>query len=298
MGAEFQYVACNLCGADDAAVLSSQARWGQSMTNVVCRRCGLVYANPRLGRERLDRFYREWVYPEFIANGRFSEHLIASSRRQASETFHYFAGRASQPFAGTRLLEVGPGLGDFLVLAREAGADILGAEMDGLYADFAERERRLPIIRTHIEALDEHRTFDLIALFHVLEHLEDPARTLAMLRTRLAPGGRLLIEVPDVMAPWGSSPAEFFRIEHLYNFSLQTLGGLLAKAGLRIVARDDERFLLRVVAAAADERVDAPDLSHHYDAVRRHFLKWRARARLLAPYYALRRLMSRSARQR
>ena len=298
MGPEFQHVACNLCGADDAVVLASQARWGQSMTNVVCRRCGLVYANPRLGREALDRFYREWVYPEFIANGRFSDRLIASSRRQASETFQYFAGRANQPFAGLRLLEVGPGLGDFLVLARDAGADILGAEMDGLYADFAERERRLPIIRTHIEALDEHRTFDVIALFHVLEHLEDPKHTLAVLRTRLAAGGRLLIEVPDFMAPWPSSPGEFFRIEHLYNFSLQTLGGLLAKAGLRIIAYDDERFLLRVVAAAADERVDEPDLSHHYADARRHFLKWRARARLLAPYYALRRLTSRSPRRR
>jgi hypothetical protein len=51
------------------------------------------------------------------------------------------------------------------------------------------------------------------------------------------------------------------------------------------------------VAAAADEKNDGPDLSQHYAAVRRHFLKWRVRAQLLAPYYAIRRLTSRSPRR-
>jgi SAM-dependent methyltransferase len=294
---DVQHVACNLCGADDADILSNRARWGQSMTNVVCRRCGLVYANPRLAREPLDRFYRQSVYPEFLENGRFSDRLMTSSRLQAAATFAYFADRARQQFSTSRLLEVGPGLGDFLVLARTAGADVLGAEMDGLYADFAERERQVPIVRTHIEGLDEHRAFDLIALFHVLEHLEDPKATLAMLRTRLAPGGRMLIEVPNFMGPWPSTPADFFRVEHLYNFSFETLSGVLARAGLRVLARDDDPFLLRVVAVA-DDSVSEADLSGHSVAAKRHFLRWRARARLLAPYYALRRALSPSARRR
>src|SRR5436190_7615443 len=92
--ADLESVRCNLCGADESTVLNHRARWNQPMINVVCRRCGLVYANPRLAREPLDRFYREWVYPEFVgASGEFTERLLESSRKQAADTFAFFTDR-------------------------------------------------------------------------------------------------------------------------------------------------------------------------------------------------------------
>jgi 2-polyprenyl-3-methyl-5-hydroxy-6-metoxy-1,4-benzoquinol methylase len=268
------------------------------MTNVICRRCGLVYANPRLAREPLDRFYREQVYPEFLRDGQFTARLINSSIHQATQTFAFFNEVTGDQFAGRRLLEIGPGLGDFLVLARDAGAEVLGVEMDGLYADFAERERRVPILRKHVEALEAGDMFDFIALFHVLEHLENPQATLRSLRTRLKPRGQLLIEVPNFLAPWRTWPTEFFRVEHTYNFSLETLRALLALTGFSIVAHDREPFLLRVVAEPSTEAVALPFAPHHYEKAVRHLVKWRLRAALFAPYYALRRALSPAAHRR
>jgi SAM-dependent methyltransferase len=286
-------VACAVCGVDDARVLSWRARWGQRMRTVACRRCGLVYASPRPDRERLARFYREQIYTQYLdASGRFQERLLASSRTQARDTFDFFVGRAGQRLAGSRVLEVGCGLGDFLVLAREAGARVLGLELDGPYADFAEKQHNLSIGRGRVEDLDTEARFDVIALFHVVEHLEDPVGVLAALRPKLASGGRLFIEVPDFMGPWRIPFTEFLRLEHLYNFSPETLRRVLARAGFRVTRQDGDPFLLRVVAEPGSSELPAAPRERDRRSVLRHVLTWRVRGRLLQPYYAVRRRLS------
>lgn len=268
------------------------------MTNVVCRRCGLVYATPRLTRGPLDRFYREWVYPEFLdASGQFTRRLLESSRKEAAETFRYFGQGSAESMHGRRLLEIGCGLGDFLTLARNGGAEVLGVEMEGLYAAHAE-QAGLPIVRDYIETFPLDRTYDVIAMFHVLEHLEDPKATLTALRPYLDPGGHLFLEVPNFLGPWRIPVTEFLRVEHLYNFSLATLEGLLHATGYRIVARDSDPFVLRVRAVRSNEKSADRDLSGHHDEVLRHIFRWRVRARVFQPYYALRRLATPDARRR
>ena len=286
-------IACAACGVDDARLLSRRARWRQRVRTVLCRRCGLVYASPRPDRDLLARFYREHIYTQYVdESGRFRERLLTASRLQARETFDFFVNRARQRLAGARLLEVGCGLGDFLVLAREAGARVLGVELEGPYADFAEKEHGLSITRGRVEDLDTEARFDVIALFHVVEHLEDPVGVLAALRPRLAAGGRLFIEVPDFMGPWRIPFTEFLRLEHLYNFSPETLRLVLARAGFRVTRQDDHPFLLRVVAEPGPVEGSAPPREVHHRDVVRHVVTWRVRGRLLQPYYAVRRLLA------
>lgn len=286
-------VACNLCGAQDATTLSRRARWGQRVHTVACRGCGLVYVDPRLDTDALGAFYRERIYPEYRdAAGGFHEHLLAASRKQAAETFDYFVRRAGVSLRGLRLLELGCGLGDFLDLARRAGADVLGVELDGPYADFAERHHRLPVVRRAIETLAPGGPFDVIAMFHVLEHVEDPCAALDSLHGHLAPDGRLLIEVPNFMGGARIRLSEFLRVEHLYNFSRVTLREILRKTGFRETASDADAYVLRVVADAAtggERGIDWTRLRGHHGAVRRHVLIWRLRARLFQLYYALKR---------
>lgn len=290
----YSSVSCNLCGADDTVLLESRARWGERMHNVICRRCGLVYASPRIDREELDQFYRRRVYPEFLgADGQFTERLTSSSAKDATATFRYFTQGGGVEWRDQQVLEIGCGLGHFLAMCRDAGAHVQGVELDGLYADYAERVQRLPIVRNYVEQVEFQQLFDVIALFHVVEHLEDPVQLLESLHRLLAPNGRLLIEVPNLAGPWRIPPAEFFRVEHLFNFTFETLSQLLRRAGFEVVARDHDPFLVRVVARSAPER-KAPDLAAlagECDRMRRHLAMWRWRARLFQPWYAARRLV-------
>lgn len=285
---------CNLCGADDAAPLETRARWGERMHNVVCRRCGLVYASPRLDRDDLDEFYRRRVYPQFLGpDGRFTERLINAATKEAAVTFRHFANELE--LRDKAVLEIGCGLGHFLVLCRGAGARVQGVELDGLYADYAEREHELPIVRNHIEHVEFKHPFDVVAMFHVVEHLEDPVALLTSVRRLLAPNGRLLIEVPNLAGPWRVPPSEFFRVEHLFNFTFETLSQVLRRAGFEVEARGrgHDTYLVRVVARASEEATE-PDLKRlagEYTRVRRHLFKWRWRARLFQPWYAVRRML-------
>jgi len=292
-------IPCNLCGADDAVPLERRARWGEQMHNVICRRCGLVYASPRLDRETLDEFYRRRVYPQFLgADGRFTDRLINAATAEAAVTFRYFANGLE--LRDRSVLEIGCGLGHFLALCRDAGARVQGVELDGLYADYAEREHGLPIIRKHIEHVQFEHPFDVIAMFHVVEHLEDPVALLAEARRLLAPDGRLLIEVPNLTGPWRVPPAEFFRVEHLFNFTFETLSQMLRRAGFAVEAHahNHDPYLVRVVARAA-EAASSPDLAAlagERDRVERHLFKWRWRARLFQPWYAGRRWLRGASR--
>jgi 2-polyprenyl-3-methyl-5-hydroxy-6-metoxy-1,4-benzoquinol methylase len=76
-------------------------------------------------------------------------------------------------------------------------------------------------------------TFDVIHLFHVLEHVPDPISTLETVASLLAPDGILLVEVPDIGGPWRG--LSMFHPAHVQHFSAATLGRTLAAAGFTIL---------------------------------------------------------------
>jgi SAM-dependent methyltransferase len=83
----------------------------------------------------------------------------------------------------------------------------------------------------------EWSAFDVVASFHVVEHVSSPVRFVEELARRLKPGGLLVIETPDI----GSAPFRLFGTrwrqfipEHLYFFDRRTLARLLEGRGFRI----------------------------------------------------------------
>jgi SAM-dependent methyltransferase len=135
------------------------------------------------------------------------------------------------------VLDYGCGNGDFLAaLARE------GYGVEGVEPSEAGRACVPPRIAV-TDSLDgvEGRSFAAVTLWHVLEHVATPLETLVGLRGRLAPGGLLLVAVPNAASPearW-CGPAWFHRDipRHVAQFTPAALDALLARAGLRVVSR-------------------------------------------------------------
>ena len=81
-------------------------------------------------------------------------------------------------------------------------------------------------------------SFDLVTLWHVLEHVYDPVGVLTQIRRLLKPGGLLMLEVPNfasacsVMFRWSWAPLESPR--HLFQFTPGTLTVLLTKIGFHV----------------------------------------------------------------
>jgi SAM-dependent methyltransferase len=135
-----------------------------------------------------------------------------------------------------RLLDIGCGHGDFMLYCRQRGWTVAGLEQPR--SPVMELKARLGIDVYELQDLEtlpaDH--FDVVTIWHVLEHLPDPARALAQVRRILKPGGLALIEVPNFGGWQGRlGGAAWFHLTvplHLFHFEKHTLARLLVQNGL------------------------------------------------------------------
>ncbi len=228
---------CPLCHADRTSVVAMIADYTVPLTNVICLDCGLVFIHPSPDAKTLRRYYST----EFIQ----SRHQIASveearerARRKGSANKYSIEGLRDGLSVSSRVLEIGCSYGFLLQALKEAtGCHVEGVEPSAVSGAFAREEFGIPLLSGTVEeylAMPKPAPFDLIIVYHVLEHLADPVSVLKALRDRLAKNGRLYVCVPDVTY-LQEPPESFFQVPHLMSFSPWTLRRVLANAGMKIV---------------------------------------------------------------
>jgi SAM-dependent methyltransferase len=158
------------------------------------------------------------------------------NRRRARRLIARLPGtHADSPRLPLRVLDVGCGRAMLLTAFASAGAECHGLER----AEFP-GDPGMAGIQLHRETLceigfpDSH--FDIVVIWHVLEHLRDPLATLRECKRILKPGGVLALAVPNLgswQAHWFG--AYWFHLDlprHLYHFTLQSLSACIETAGL------------------------------------------------------------------
>lgn len=214
---------CRLCGAQQGQRVIGRERyldWGQSL--IRCEQCGGAYLSPDLTPEALTAFYAQHFRRLYtITLGADLDDAWAADR--VKRLAPLLAQRQ-------RVLELGSGFGNFLAAAHRLNPAL------SLFAsepDVAHRQTCLggaPVTFLNDATLAQHAPYDVIVLFHVLEHLSTPLATLQRLRGLLAPDGHLIIEVPDCRAPW--SGWSNVSVAHLSYFTRPSLIRLCQRAGL------------------------------------------------------------------
>ncbi|MBD3760478.1 class I SAM-dependent methyltransferase [Sphingomonadaceae bacterium G21617-S1] len=136
-----------------------------------------------------------------------------------------------RPKAGPmRILEVGAGTGSNLALLQRYGM-VDAIEPDDGARHFAEQRSGLTIKGGYLPHVPlDDGAYDLIVLLDVLEHIPGDIEALAYLRTKLAPGGRILVTVPG--APWMWSSHDVAH-HHQRRYTGAQLRGVFGEAGLR-----------------------------------------------------------------
>jgi SAM-dependent methyltransferase len=185
---------CPYCGGTTDPLVASTDRNRGTTSQVFfywkCKACSLVFMDPI--PEDLQPFY-EGGYSRIPASLAELRELAAPERYRLDALLPYKT-------AG-RLLEIGPWIGKFSVNAMDAGFDVTVLEMDGRCVDFMNRETGIRAIQSSdpAESLNAMKeTFDVIALWHCLEHLRNPWELIRLAAARLEPGGVLLIAMPNI----------------------------------------------------------------------------------------------------
>ena len=128
------------------------------------------------------------------------------------------------------LLDVGAGTGDFLKQAQLNGWSITGVEPNPKARDLAKKKNITMV--TSLEEITEP-TYDVITLWHVLEHLPNLETKISQLHNLLKPNGTLIIAVPNFKSYDAKHYKEFWAAydvpRHLYHFSRKAISRIFSK---------------------------------------------------------------------
>lgn len=136
-----------------------------------------------------------------------------------------------QPQKGI-LLDIGAGTGDFLVASKSKGWDVVAVEPSQKAADFVTKKGLTCLVDT--SSLENH-TFDVITMWHVLEHVADVDAQINELKRLLKPKGSLIIAVPNYKSfdakHYGRFWAAFDVPRHLWHFSKTSIKTIFESRG-------------------------------------------------------------------
>jgi len=243
-GEHFEDAACYLCDGQQRQLLvvAEDDLTGKpgKFSFVRCTECGLAYQHPRLTVTHIKAYYDQ----EYIAHRKktnwgmltplYQRAMDKHDRAKAALIKRYLALSAT-----SNVLDVGCGAGTFLLKLRELyGAKISGVDFKDLSAlpGFENIQFRCGLF--YDQDFSDER-FDLITMWHFLEHDYDPLRTLVTAHHLLAPDGLMVIEVPRLDSisyalykeRWPGLQAP----QHTVLYSKTTLLAMLEKAGFDVL---------------------------------------------------------------
>lgn len=227
-------VACLACGAMEYEFLFSQKGW----TVYKCNSCGLGVLDPMPSQEELAGLYRSAYFVGHYDEG-LSPGTEAMQKRLSQESHRI---KFFRPFKKTgRVLDIGCGRGYFLMACREQGFDVQGFDVSEDGAAYVRETLGIPVHTGMLETAFGESTFDVITLWHSLEHTSDPAKYLELARSWLKPGGVLVIDVPNYSGTdarmKGDAWEDWDLPYHLLHFTPSALDTLLQRHGFVVKQR-------------------------------------------------------------
>src|SRR5688500_7389092 len=156
-----------------------------------CYNCRLTVTTPVPSIGELSRYYPQAYY----GSGRRFPHVVEWLLDMLYDFRARTIGAGREP---GKVLDIGCGRGLLLNKFRERGWDPQGTELSEEAATYARDRLNLPVTTDTLEdARFANDQFDLVILWHVLEHVPDPRATLEEIGRVLKPGGTLLVAVPN-----------------------------------------------------------------------------------------------------
>jgi SAM-dependent methyltransferase len=236
----FELVACDLCGQTGAPAYIRMADHLYGVPGIFtiakCQSCGLLFTNPRPKHSLMGELYSDY-YDGSVGfrepqTRSFSERIKKNLflRKTYHRIFGNYMGEVLSKTRG-RVLDIGCGMGGILEDLAKLGCETFGIEPNPDAAKMC-KEKRLNVECGFIEdMIYPEDYFDVVLLFHVIEHLSSPKKALDEIFRILKPGGCAFIWCPNAE----SYVAKFFRDFwagwhlpfHLYHFSPKTISALI-----------------------------------------------------------------------
>lgn len=160
-----------------------------------CPSCGLLFTTPRPQGADLDQYYQSEEYYSHQENKMGFIPKVYEAVKSIN-----LKNKVSMAIGGLpqgKLLDIGCGVGDFLVHVKQKQWDVVGVEPSEQARSIAEQRLQSKLLLPNELHQLPDASFDVITMWHVLEHVDNLPDQVSELRRLLKPGGRLLIALPN-----------------------------------------------------------------------------------------------------
>ncbi|MFT2009687.1 class I SAM-dependent methyltransferase [Pontibacter sp. 13R65] len=229
---------CPVCGKQEFKnflVVTDNAVSKESFVIVECENCTFKFTNPRPSEVSIDKYYEseEYISHSNIKTGIINRayHVVRSiTTRQKVELINKYASSKGS------ILDYGCGTGVFLSACKKDGWEIRGVEPNEKAREIASQTTASIVAPALAEI--EGEKYEVITLWHVLEHIHNLNETVEQMLSLLQEDGTLIIAVPNADShdaqQYKENWAAYDVPRHLYHFTQQTMKRFLKKHKMKL----------------------------------------------------------------
>ena len=227
-----EHINCKLCYGSKYKVFNKI----NSHRLVKCKKCGLVYLNPRPNQKEID--------DKYSAEYHIGKLLIQEPKTESEieDKINRNTGMVTKIVKqfGTKgnLLDIGCSTGFFLACLQRYGWQVTGVDISEWASNFAREKLGLNVFTGTVGQVRFTERFDVVTMYHILEHLPNPLKTLKGIPELMADRGVLIIKGPNLGSfdrMWHGEKWRGYDLPfHLYHFTPKTYSMILDKAGFTV----------------------------------------------------------------
>ena len=211
-------MSCTLCGGNDFKLISEKdSKSKVELIVCLCNTCSMVSQNPVPTEQEVEQYYATEYRQDYK---QVFEPKLKHVYRAGNLALNRIGFLTKSSITSGKLLDVGAGGGEFTYVSSQSGFDSTGIEPNIGYSNYAKDQYQANVQTGQLADIDDR--FDVITMFHVMEHIPDPVKTFKKLYDLLNEDGSLFIEVPNIET-YGQSPVNTFFKAHIHYFNETTL---------------------------------------------------------------------------
>jgi 2-polyprenyl-3-methyl-5-hydroxy-6-metoxy-1,4-benzoquinol methylase len=199
---------------------------------------GFLETTPQPSSDKLPEYYKSEDYISHTDSKRnlFEKvyHLVRTiSLKKKLNLINSFSSEEKN------LLDVGCGTGDFIQLALDNNWNVSGIEPNDQARKIANKKTNNSVFEIEQLLKFEANSFDVITLWHVLEHLPNLEEHISVFNNLLKPNGTIIIAVPNYKSYDAKHYKEFWAAydapRHLWHFNKESISKLVSKKFMKVI---------------------------------------------------------------